>query len=82
MFVGKARSLHYIGAPESCFTRVGSTLSHKQEVRMEKIAKDKHSSLTLGARIIKLIMAVIYSFRNKLECLSLASLSSLVYCLM
>jgi hypothetical protein len=28
--------------------------------------------------IIKLITAVIYGFRNKLECLSLASLSSLV----
>jgi hypothetical protein len=34
-----------------------------------------------GACIIKLIKAVIYSFCNKLECLSLASLSSLVYCL-
>ncbi len=34
-----------------------------------------------GACIIKLIMAVIYSFRNKLECLSLESLSSLVLCL-
>ena len=33
---------------------------------------------TSGARIIKLIMAVIYGFLNKLECLSLASLSSLV----
>ncbi len=34
-----------------------------------------------GACIIKLITAVIYGFRNKLECLSLASLPSLVYCL-
>jgi hypothetical protein len=31
-----------------------------------------------GACIKKLITAVIYGFRNKLECLSLASLSSLV----
>jgi hypothetical protein len=30
-----------------------------------------------GACIIKLITAVIYSFHNKLECLSLASLSSI-----
>ncbi len=30
-----------------------------------------------GACIIKLITAVIYGFRNKLECLSLASISSL-----
>ncbi len=31
-----------------------------------------------GASIIKLITAVINGFRNKLECMSLASLSSLV----
>ncbi len=31
-----------------------------------------------GACIIKLITAVIYGFRNRLECLSLASLSSVV----
>jgi hypothetical protein len=31
-----------------------------------------------GAWIIKLITAVIYGFRNKLECLSLVRLSSLV----
>ncbi len=31
-----------------------------------------------GAYITKLIAAVIYSFRNKVECLSLASLSNLV----
>jgi hypothetical protein len=34
-----------------------------------------------GACIIKLITAVIYGLRNKPECLSLASLSSLVECL-
>jgi hypothetical protein len=34
-----------------------------------------------GACIIKLITDVIYGFHNKLECLSLASLSSLVQCL-
>jgi len=34
-----------------------------------------------GACILKLIAAVIYGFRNKLESLSLASLSSLIYCL-
>ncbi len=34
-----------------------------------------------GACIIKLITAVIYGFRNKLERLSLASISSLVQCL-
>jgi hypothetical protein len=35
-------------------------------------------SRTPGACIIKLITAMIYSFRNKLECFSLASLSSIV----
>jgi hypothetical protein len=33
---------------------------------------------TPGANVIKLFTAVIYDFCNKLECLSLASLSSLV----
>jgi len=32
-------------------------------------------SVTSGACIIKLITAVIYGFRNKLECLPLASIS-------
>jgi hypothetical protein len=34
-----------------------------------------------GASIIKLITAVIYGFRNKLECFSLVSVSSPVQCL-
>ena len=34
-----------------------------------------------GARIIKIITAVIYGFRNTLERLSLVSISSLVQCL-
>ncbi len=33
---------------------------------------------SLGACIIKLNTAIIYSFRNKLECLSLTTLSSLI----
>ncbi len=36
------------------------------------------TNTTPGACIIKLITAVIYGFRNKLECLSLESLSSLM----
>ena len=36
------------------------------------------TSVRSGACFIKLITAVIFSFRNKVECLSLASLSSLV----
>jgi len=38
-------------------------------------------SICPGACIIKLITTVIYGFHNKLECLSLASVSSLVLCL-
>jgi len=41
-------------------------------------AKDIKVYLYPGACIIQLIMALIFSFRNKLECLSLASLSCLV----
>ncbi len=37
-----------------------------------------HLITSLGACIIKLITAVIYGFRKKLESLSMASLSSLV----
>jgi hypothetical protein len=42
------------------------------------IFSSKVVSLSLGACIIKLITAVIYGFCNKLECLSLVSISSLV----
>jgi hypothetical protein len=45
------------------------------------IVAPKLLCISPGACIIKLITAVIYSFRNKLECLYLASLSSLVKCL-
>jgi hypothetical protein len=43
-------------------------------VKQEHIQFEDHP----GACIMKLITAVIYGFRNKLKCLSLASLSSLV----
>jgi hypothetical protein len=38
------------------------------------------STAALGAYIIKLITTIIYGFRNKLEYLSLESLSRLVLC--
>jgi hypothetical protein len=41
VFVGKAWS----GAPERCFTWVGSGLTRKYWTRLERLAKDKHSSL-------------------------------------
>ncbi len=34
-----------------------------------------------GVDVLKLFFSVIYEFRHKLECLSIASLYSLVYCL-
>ncbi len=45
MFVGKARSLPWSGAPEMCFTRIGSGLTQKHRTRLEKNASDKHSNL-------------------------------------
>jgi hypothetical protein len=44
-FEGKARGLPKSGAPEKCFARVGSGLTHKHWTRLERPATDKHSSL-------------------------------------
>jgi len=38
-------------------------------------------TLATGPNVINLFTSVSYNFLNKLECLSMASLSSLVYCL-
>ncbi len=68
---------------------------HKHYTRLERLAIAKHSSLfcplvsdeeksliTLspGTNVIKLFTAVSYEFRNKLESLSLTSISRLVQC--
>jgi len=45
MFVGEVRSLTFRGAPERCFTQVGYGLTHKRWTRLERLARDKHSSL-------------------------------------
>jgi hypothetical protein len=42
---GKARSKTYSGAPERCFTQVGSYLTQKHLNKLERFARDKHSSL-------------------------------------
>jgi hypothetical protein len=42
--VVKARSLPLSGAQERSFTRVGSSHTHKQYIRLEVLAKEKHSS--------------------------------------
>jgi hypothetical protein len=77
MFVSKTRSLPQSGASECCFIRVGSGLTCKHKIRLERLALDKHSSLleksinygqkcfiTLGPGpiVIKLFTAVIYEF--------------------
>jgi hypothetical protein len=41
MFAGKARSLHWSGAPE----KVGSSLTCKHFTRLERLSRDKHSGL-------------------------------------
>ncbi len=45
MVVGKARSLTQVGEPKNCFTQVGSILTRKHQTKLERIARDKHSSL-------------------------------------
>jgi hypothetical protein len=44
--VGKDRSLPQSGAPEGFFTRVGSGLTHKHKTRLERLARNKYSSLS------------------------------------
>jgi hypothetical protein len=45
VFVGKSRSLPYSGAPEKCITQVGSGLTRNHWTGLQKLARDKHSSL-------------------------------------
>jgi hypothetical protein len=45
MFVGKARGLLLSGAPEKGFTQVCSSLTCKYYTRLEKLARDKRSTL-------------------------------------
>jgi hypothetical protein len=45
MFVGKARGLSSSGVPERCLIWVGSGLTGKHYARLERVARDKNSSL-------------------------------------
>ncbi len=45
IFVGEVRSLPQSGAPRWCFTQVGSGLTCIHKTRLERLARDKHSSL-------------------------------------
>ncbi len=93
IFAGEARRLPQSGAIERCFSRVSSDLNRKHQTWPERLATDKSShllqkflnysqksfiKLCLGANDIKRLLSINYGLRNKLECLSLASLSSLV----
>jgi hypothetical protein len=45
MFVDEARRPPKRGVPERCFTQVGSSLTRKHYTRLERLAKEKYSSL-------------------------------------
>ncbi len=45
VFVDKARSLTYSGARERYFTKVSSGLTDTHQTRLERLTRDKHSSL-------------------------------------
>jgi hypothetical protein len=45
MFAGKATILPQSGAPEKCFTRVGSSLARQHLIRLERPTRVKHSSV-------------------------------------
>ncbi len=45
LFEGKASNLPGRGAPEKCFTWVGSCLTCKHYTIQEKLARDEHSGL-------------------------------------
>jgi hypothetical protein len=45
LFRGEARHLTLCGATERFFNRVGSIFTNKHSTRLERLARDKHSSL-------------------------------------
>ncbi len=50
MFVGKARSQQYSGAPERRKTKEDSNLTLNLKTRLESLARDKNSSLFYGRK--------------------------------
>ncbi len=94
MCVGMARSLLENGKPKRCFTWISSSLTHKRCIWLEKPARNTHKLIgcvykfrmykccEYGPQVWGLIHSSLVSplFTNKLEFLSLASLSSLVLC--
>jgi hypothetical protein len=80
--VGKARSLPKSGAPEMCFTLVGSCLTCKQYTILERLSRGKRSSLlqkfvtydrkqfnNIASRYTTFLSSLRLS-ENKLECFS------------
>ncbi len=45
LFVGEARNIPLSGTPERCFSQLGFGLTCKHLTRLEKLVRDKHSSL-------------------------------------
>jgi hypothetical protein len=45
ILAGKARIQPKMGAPERCFTWVGSGLTHRHYTRLERVVREKHTSL-------------------------------------
>jgi hypothetical protein len=45
MFESEARSLPLSGGPERCFTLESTGLSNKHYTRLDRLARDRHSSL-------------------------------------
>ncbi len=45
VFLGESLILPQCGAPERCFTQVCSGLTHKDQIRLKRLARDKHSGL-------------------------------------
>jgi hypothetical protein len=85
MFEGKARNLTKSGAHGRCFTWAGFSLTREHQARLERLAREKRSSLLQkfvkyvfkkfykiwpGDRTIKHLTLIIYTI-NKLGCFSL-----------
>jgi hypothetical protein len=52
IFMGKVSSLPKIGAPERCFTQVGSGLGYKHSISLEMLAMNKIFKLIININIL------------------------------
>jgi hypothetical protein len=70
LFVVKARSLPNSGSLETGSTKIGSSLTWKHKTKLERLTRDKHSSLlgTLCPGAILQFFSSLTQWQNKLEC--------------